>query len=77
MLVYLYFATYTRMTFNESLPPCDQTCITESNFKSEFKKMSRETRFKLVVSDYDSSSFGKLFHEAEPAYEKACSPILW
>ena len=47
MLVYLFCATYTSMTMNESSPPCDQRCITKSNVKSKFKKMCLETRFKL------------------------------
>ena len=49
MLAYLYCAAYTRMTINGASPPCDQSCITESNVNSEFKKMCLETRFKLVV----------------------------
>ena len=70
MLAYLYCAAYFRMTMNESSPLCDQRCITESNVTSEFKKICLETHLNLVVSDTDLISFGKLFHEAVPAYGK-------
>ena len=60
-----------------SSPPCDQRCITESNVKSDFRKMCSESRFNCVVSDIDLRSFDKLFHETGPAYEKARSQILW
>ena len=76
MLVYLYCAADTRMTMNESLPPCDQRCITKSNVKVSLKRFFFRQVSNLIVSDIDLSSFGKLFHEAGPAYEKARSLIL-
>ena len=62
---------------NRSSPLSDQRCIIESNVNSEFKKICLETVINLVVCDIVLSLFGKLLHEAEPAYERDCSPILW
>ena len=61
---------------NESSPPCDQRCITESNVKSQFKRCALRPILNLVVSDIDLSLFRKMFYEPWQAYEKARFPIL-
>ena len=48
MLAYLYCAVYTRMTMNESSPPCEQRHITFN----DYGKIVQLARLELPVPHY-------------------------
>ena len=77
MLAYLFCAAYTRMTMNESFHPVTRRALQSQMSNASLKTCVLRHVLNFIVADIDLRSFGKLFHEAGPAYEKARSAILW
>ena len=65
------------MTVNGSSPPVTRGALQSKMSKASLKRCVLRQMLNLVVTYIDLSSFGKLFHEAGPTYEKARSSILW
>ena len=56
MLAYLYCAAYTRMTMNESSPPCEQRLITFNN-DGQRVQLARVTSATLHLHVQDATNY--------------------